>query len=132
MGMFFYLLGSEYNAVVQIAIYGVAVPVILGLAIMFTHPKSESQEKKESLYKYVIVLFAGIFILSTIYLILTSCAISPDCFNLAEKVSINPKGVLLGFGQEIYINYVWSFELISIILTIVVAGLAMFNNKEGG
>ena len=39
-GMFFYVLGSEYNAVIQIAIYGVAVPVIHGLAIMFTEKEN--------------------------------------------------------------------------------------------
>lgn len=131
VGMFFYLLGSEYNAVVQIAIYGVAVPIILGLAIMFTNPKYENKENKEPIYRYLIVFFAGIFILSLIYLILTSCAITPDCFNISDKISINTKGVLLGLGEEIYIDYVLAFELVSIILTIVVAGLTMFNNKEG-
>ena len=45
-GVLFYILGSEYNAIIQIAIYGVAVPVILGLAIMFTNTKPE--EKKEA------------------------------------------------------------------------------------
>ena len=35
-GMFFYVLGSEYNAVIQIAIYGVAVPVILALRIVYS------------------------------------------------------------------------------------------------
>ena len=40
-GLFFYILGSEYNAIIQIAIYGVAVPVVLGLAVMFTNLKNE-------------------------------------------------------------------------------------------
>ena len=34
--IFFWLLGSEYNAIIQLAVYGFAVPVILGLGIMFT------------------------------------------------------------------------------------------------
>ena len=47
-GLVFYILGSEYNAVIQIAIYGVAVPIILGLAIMFTSHKKEKVEKNKS------------------------------------------------------------------------------------
>ena len=42
-GLFFYLLGSEYNAVIQIAIYGVAVPIILGVAVMFTNLKGNNE-----------------------------------------------------------------------------------------
>ena len=48
-GFFFYVLGSEYNAVIQIAIYGIAIPVILGLAVMFTNlKKDESVINKDS------------------------------------------------------------------------------------
>ena len=47
-GMFFYILGSEYNAVIQIAIYGVAGPVILGLAIMFTEKENRKKLKQKS------------------------------------------------------------------------------------
>ena len=42
-GVIFFVLGSEYNAVVQIAIYGFAVPIVLGLAIMFTNLKKEEK-----------------------------------------------------------------------------------------
>ena len=38
-GIIFYILGSEYNAIIQIAIYGVAIPVLFLFAIMFTSHK---------------------------------------------------------------------------------------------
>ena len=79
-GLMFYLLGSEYNAVIQIAIYGVAVPVILALAIMFTNHK-QKDEKRNSTMKYSIFLTCGLFILTTVYWILTSFAILPEIFN---------------------------------------------------
>ena len=39
VSVIFYMLGSEYNAIIQAAIYGFAVPVIIGLSIMFTTGK---------------------------------------------------------------------------------------------
>ncbi len=33
--LFFCILGSEYNAIIQAAIYGLAVPVIIALSVMF-------------------------------------------------------------------------------------------------
>ena len=41
----FYMLGSEYNAIIQAAIYGFAVPIIIGLSIMFTTGKQENKKK---------------------------------------------------------------------------------------
>ena len=130
-GLFFYVLGSEYNAVIQIAIYGVAVPIVLGLAIMFTDSNSSVKQKRPDLFKYLIILFGGIFMLAVVYLIMTSNVITPDSFTFAESTNINSRMALFSFGQGLYINYVWAFELVSIILTIVVAGLTIFNkNKE--
>lgn len=130
-GMIFYILGSEYNAVIQIAIYGVAVPIILALAIMFTNPRMIEEDKSDSKNKYLLIFFAGIFILAVVYLIMTSSVLSPESFSFSENVNANPRGVLLSFGQGLYVNYVWAFELVSIILTMVVAGIAILDrNKE--
>ena len=125
-GFFFYILGSEYNAVIQIAIYGIAVPVILGLAIMFTNTKGKMQEESSGRLKYVLILTAGIFILAMVYLILTSLAIVPMGFNFAEEITLNSLQVFSAFSNGIYVRYVWAFELVSLILTIVVVGLTLF------
>ena len=47
-GMFF-LLSAEYNAVIQIAIYGIGIPILLVLAIMFT-----SQRLDKDIYEKII------------------------------------------------------------------------------
>lgn len=129
-GMFFYVLGSEYNAVIQIAIYGVAIPIILGLGIMFTDTKNKEKGAESSL-KYVILLCCGIFILTLIYLGMTSLVIIPQGFNIAETHAGNPLGAMNAFSNGIFIKYVWGFELVSILLTIIVAGLTMFKKRGG-
>ncbi len=130
-GLFFYILGSEYNAVIQIAIYGVAIPVILGLAVMFTnHKKDEKNEIKNSNLKYIMSLTGGIFILALIYLTKTSFVISPSSFTINEKFVNTPVLAMNAFSNGIFIQYVWAFELLSLILTIIVVGITLFNKKE--
>ncbi len=129
-GMFFYILGSEYNAVIQIAIYGVAVPIILGLGIMFRGKyKDDIKTQKHSL-KYIMLLISGIFILAMIYLIMTSLLVVPQGFEITEINNVSAKGVINVFANGIFVRYVWAFELVSLILTIIVAGLTMFKRKE--
>ena len=130
-GLIFYILGSEYNAIIQIAIYGVAVPIILGVAIMFTNLRDNKKaEEKKSRLKYLIFLVFGISLLAIIYLFLTSFIVVPIGFNIMEQSQLNTINSVSIFGKEIFSRYVFAFELISVILTIVVVGLTMFKNKE--
>ncbi|MBO5795784.1 MAG: NADH-quinone oxidoreductase subunit J, partial [Bacteroides sp.] len=63
-GIIFYILGSEYNAIIQIAIYGVAIPIILGMAVMFTDFRNSKKNLSEQTnLKYLVLLISGIFIL---------------------------------------------------------------------
>lgn len=130
-GFLFYILGSEYNAIIQIAIYGVAVPVVLGLAIMFTNTQSgEIQEKNNSKIKFLLFLFAGLFILTMTYLTMTSLMVNPVGFEISENISNTPVKVINSFASGIFTKYVWAFELVSLILTIVVVGITVFDRKE--
>lgn len=130
-GLFFYILGSEYNAVIQIAIYGVAVPVVLGLAIMFTNlKKEESTEIKNYNSKYILFLTVGLFILAIVYLIMTSLVLNPIGFSVDENIGNTSIKVINAFSQGIFVKYVWAFELIAFILTIIVAGLTLLNKEK--
>ena len=134
-GLFFYVLGSEYNAVIQIAIYGVAVPIILGLAIMFTNHKgiNKGENKginKTSNLKYIVFLISGLFILSIVYLTLTSLVITPNSFSLSEQIGGTTIQTISAITNGIFVKYVYAFEIISLILTIIVVGLTMFNKGE--
>lgn len=126
VGLLFYILGSEYNAVIQIAIYGIAVPIILGLAIMFTNLKKEDKEDKPKNLNYLLVLTAGLFILTLFYLVLTSLAVMPIGFNILDERSTFAMQTISAFGEGIFVKYVFAFEVISLILTLVVVGLTMF------
>ena len=125
-GVIFYILGSEYNAVIQAAVYGIAVPVIIGLGIMFTDMKKLIKDNSSALYKALIILAGGVFLLAVIYITLTSIAISPWAFNIREDIYASSYEVIQAFGKGIFVKYVWAFEIVSLILTIIAAGLTIF------
>ena len=124
----FYILGSEYNAIVQAAIYCLAVPVIIGLSIMFTTHKKEPLKHKT--IPYITILSSIIFVMASVYLIMISLVMLPDTFNIMEPAQINSREVILAFSKGIFSNYVWGFELVSLLLTIVIAGLSLFNKRR--
>lgn len=130
-GVFFYILGSEYNAVIQIMVYGLAVPVILGLALMFTDFRENKENLKiHSRLKFLVFFISGLFLPAVVFLVLTSLAIVPDGFNISDTVGTNPVNAIAAFGSGIFSRYVWAFELISLILTIVVVGLSLFKKER--
>jgi len=130
--IFFYILGSEYNAIIQAAIYGLAVPVIIGVSIMFTTGKSKIS--KDSLLQPVLLIAGALFIMAFVYVLMISLAMLPDSFHIMETVPFNSYDVISEFARGIYIDYVWAFELLSLLLTIVIAGFTLYKirrNKGG-
>ena len=123
--MFFYILGSEYNAVIQIAIYGVAVPVVLGLAVMFTNlKKDEKLETANPILKFTMFLFGGIFSLIILHLLLVSN------INISENIGNTSVQVLSAFSHGIFVDYIWAFELLALILTIIVVGITLLDRED--
>ena len=125
--IFFYVLGSEYNAIIQAAVYGLAVPIIIGLSIMFM--TSTGKPVKIGKVDFLTLICTILFIFAIGDIIIFSIAKIPDTFNLVELSQINSYDVMSSFAKGIFINYVWAFELLSVLLTIVIAGLTMFRKK---
>ena len=125
--IFFYILGSEYNAIIQAAIYGLAVPVIIGISIMFTTGNNKIQ--KESVLPLMTIIASILFVMAFVYVIMISLAMMPDAFHFMEIQQFNSYDVLSEFARGIFIDYVWAFELLSLLLTIVIAGLTLFKGK---
>jgi len=128
-GILFYILGSEYNAIIQAAIYGFAVPIIIGLSIMFT-TSGKCKEHCGLTYKYTTVLAAIIFGLGFVYIIMISVSMLPETFNIVGGRISGSYEIISSFAKGIFINYVWAFELISLLLTVIVAGFTLFKKRR--
>lgn len=126
--IFFFMLGSEYNAIIQAAIYGLAVPVIIGISIMFISKGNDSS--KSFTLPYLAILASIIFALGIVYTIMISLSMLPESFLLSNTERTSYFEVLSAFAKGIFINYIWAFELISLLLTIIIAGVSIFRKER--
>lgn len=126
----FYLLGAEYNAVIQIALYGVAIPILFVLAIMFT---ADSQDKKIYLTVQPRLFFSflglGVLFLSLVYLMATALSLNSSSAWIMQKqtMSINKYQMFSSLSNLLFGDYVVAFELFSILLLVVVVGISTLN-----
>lgn len=126
----YFLLGADYNAVVQIAIYGIAIPILFVLAIMFTSDKLDKSTyitfKPRFFFSF---LGIGVLFLSLIYLIIISLGLESSSSWILQKqtIFINKYQMFSAISNGFFVNYALGFELFSILLLIVVVGISTLN-----
>ena len=132
--IFFFLLGSEYNAVIQLAVYGFAVPIILGIGIMFTNLRDKKTlDRKVSISAYITLFAGGLFVLALVFMVMTLNFVLLDEFNILaieNPVTNSSFNNLYVFSQGIFVRYVWAFELMALVLTIITAGLVVIGERR--
>ena len=72
----FYLLQAEYLAIMQLSIYGLAIPILLAIALMFTNTRAEKNTITSGARKYLILLALSMFAIGVIYLVCISLNIT--------------------------------------------------------
>lgn len=126
----YFLLGADYNAVIQIAIYGVAIPILFVLAIMFTNEKLD-KKTYITLQPRFFLAFLGLggLFLALIYLLLTSLSLGSNSQWIMQKQTlfVNVYQMFTALSDGIFSSYALAFELFSILLLIVVVGISTLN-----
>lgn len=123
----YFMLGADYNAVIQIAIYGIAIPILFVMAIMFT---ADKLDKKTYLTLnprlYFAFMSAGVLFLSLIYLLATSLSLNSNSawVLMKQTMFINKYQMFSAISNGLFVNYVYAFELFSVLLLIVVVGFS--------
>ncbi len=126
----YFILGADYNAVIQIAIYGIAIPILFVLAIMFTSDKVDKKTYLALKPRFFLAFLAlGALFLSLFYLIATSLSLSSnaDWILTKQTMFINKYQMFSAISNGFFINYVYAFELFSILLLIVIVGFSTLN-----
>lgn len=127
-GLLFLLLGAEYNAVVQIAVYGIAIPILLVFAIMFTpYYKDKSINLSFSPKFTLAVVSAILFVLTLFNIIFVSSTVLDWVFKKQASIVISRFDMFTALSNAIYSDYLQVLELFSFLLLIVVVGLSSLN-----
>ena len=59
-----------------------------------------------------------------------SLAIMPDTFRVMDVFQVNAFDTIKSFAKGIFKNYVWAFELVSLLLTVVIAGIGLLQSDK--
>lgn len=129
-GGIFFSLGADYNAVVQIIIYGVAIPVLFIFAIMFTSPyESRKVNLSYSPRFFVGFLSASLLFLMLWYAVQFALGMSDKygwLFN-SEIPEINSVEIFMAISNGLYTTYSLPFILIGVLVLTVVVGISTLN-----
>lgn len=126
-GGIFFSLGADYNAVVQIIIYGVAIPVLLLFAIMLTSAyESRKVNLSYSPRFFVGFLSASLLFMMLWYAVQFALGLSDKLgwFFNAEMPKTSSVEMFMAMSNGIYTNYSLPFILIGILVLIVVVGIS--------
>lgn len=126
----FFSLGASYNAVVQIMIYGVAVPVIFLFAVMFTSKKEDKILNLPFTPKFFLTFLSSISLImilcySTKFAVYMNSSVA-DFFN-AKMQDFSDFDSIVLLANTLFLNYQLPFILFAIILLTCVVGLSVLN-----
>lgn len=129
-GGIFFSLGADYNAVVQIAIYGVAVPIIFLFAIMFTSHKENKSVYLANGPRFFLVFFSAAFL----FMILWYSASFALHLNEGLEKFFHPKlqpvnsvESFMAIAKGIYADFQLAFILFALMVFIVIVGMSVLN-----
>lgn len=124
----FFLLGAEYNAVIQIAIYGIAVPILFIFAIMFTSDKLDKQIYLSFSPRFSLTMIsASLFVLTIFNILIVSSSVMSWIFTPQSDIQTNKYVMFDAISSGLYINYVLAFEFVSLLLLLVIVGISSLN-----
>lgn len=129
-GGLFFSLGAGYNAVVQVMIYGVAVPVIFLFAVMFTSKREDKILNFAFTPKFFLTFLSVISLImllcySTTFAVYINSSVA-DFFN-ATKPEFSDFDSIVLLANTLYSNYQLPFTMFAIILLTCVIGLSVLN-----
>ena len=124
----FFLLNAQYNAVVQIAIYGLAVPILFVLAIMFTSQQKEDLLNLSFSPKFLIALISAVLLFLTIFnILIISSSVIEWLFTPQSALNINQFEMFDAISTGLYTTFFFAFELVSLLIFMVILGLSTLN-----
>lgn len=136
VGFVFLFLSAEYNAVVQFSVYGVAVPILLIMAIMFTSYKADKNIYLSFTPRFIFTVISSIlFVLTLFNILLISSSVIDWLFTPQSSIHINSYEMFNAISTGLYIKYLFAFELFAVLVLLVIVGLSTLitfrENKHG-
>jgi NADH-quinone oxidoreductase subunit J len=120
----FLLLGSEFIAAVQIIVYAGAIMVLFVFVIMLLNAGTEERTNMSRMARYAGVPLAIFFLIELAYQI--------GAATLSMTPQPTGEGVTHGLSMLLFQNFVFPFELTSILILIAILGALVLAQRSEG
>jgi len=120
------LLNAQFLAVVQIIVYAGAIMVLFLFTIMLLNLNSNSEVHKSLLFKFLGAIGGGSLLLIVV------AAMKKSELSAAPMIlpNTNQTGMIQNLGQVLFTEYVFPFEIISILIITALIGAVVLAKKD--
>lgn len=119
----FFMLQAEFLALVEVLIYATAVAVIFAFVIMLT--PNLGLTTRQTVNSWWGAMISGLFLVA----VLMSLVNLPGA---ANPMPAGPAPTLSQLGQVLLGDYLFPFELVSIVLLVALVGSILYTGMRGG
>lgn len=120
----FLLMNAQFLAIVHIAVYSGAIMVLFLFVIMLMNLNKESEPKKSTISKLIAVILGGLLLL-----VLVGALKGTNQLNVVQ-VGQSDAGLITNLGKVLFKEFLFPFEIVSILLLSALVGAIMLGKKE--
>lgn len=117
------MLNAQFLAIVHIIVYAGAIMVLFLFVIMFLNLNADTEPQKSNLIKFAGVLSGG-------FLFLIFVATFKNAAQITSPTSNQEIGLIKNLGVVLFRDYLFPFEMISILFLAALIGAVMLGKKE--
>ncbi len=120
----FLLMNAQFLAIVHIAVYSGAIMVLFLFVIMLMNLNKEDEPSKSNLSKFIAVIVGGLLLL-----VLVGALKGTEQLQVVQVGQSNA-GLITNLGQVLFKEFLFPFEIVSILLLSALVGAIMLGKKE--
>lgn len=118
------LMNAQFLAIVHIAVYAGAIMVLFLFVIMLLNLKDDSEPKRTAISKIAGTIIGGLFLI-----VLVGVLKGTEQLQLTG-VANSEAGLIRNLGQVLFSEFLFPFEIVSILLLAALVGAIMLGKKD--
>ena len=119
------LLNAQFLAVVNIIVYAGAIMVLFLFVVMMMNLNTAAEPQKNKLLQ-----FAGVISGGSLFLVLMAALVKTKEVSASMELQTGDYGLIKNLGKVLFTNYVFPFEISSVLFLSAMIGAVVISKKE--
>jgi len=119
------LLNAQFLAVVNIIVYAGAIMVLFLFVVMMMNLNTAAEPQKNKLLQ-----FAGVISGGSLFLVLMAALVKTKEVTASMELQTGDYGLIKNLGKVLFTNYVFPFEISSVLFLSAMIGAVVISKKE--